>query len=345
MDTAPLQFFTITLEMLQKKKIFSFDIYLFNPGTEQHFIFLSANSPLTSSRLTQIKKYLENKHELRVEMKQQAKFLSCFEMKFEEVPSLFAPVKELQEAKSLRQKRLEQSSSMTTFHLRPEFRKAMVFNDFMPLIERVKNEIMAFSPTISSTVSLATTMAEKLFGHDNLINRITAVSYFLAQKIAGEDQQALSEIFLAGLFHHIGLTRLPIELLRQAHQKHNSIAQKQYRKHVVLAHHLLKKSQIEISDRCYTIIIEHHERSNSDGYPMGKPAAKLDILGQILGAVSQIFEFSNGDVTGEKIPLESTIRRITQQIHTPGLDLFFLEDVIKALAFLISDAQDNKSAA
>lgn len=92
--------------------------------------------------------------------------------------------------------------------------------------------------------------------------------------------------FLAGLVHDIGFLHIPADIV---HKRGDMPAAewKAIQSHVVIGHMLIKNMK-GASQRAATAVLEHHERCDGAGYPVGRMSEKLDLLGQVVGMADSI---------------------------------------------------------
>ncbi|MEK6626979.1 MAG: hypothetical protein AABY86_18585, partial [Bdellovibrionota bacterium] len=87
---------------------------------------------------------------------------------------------------------------------------------------------------------------------------------------------------------------------------------------------------------CYQIMLEHHERTDGSGFPNFKHEGQIEPLAQVLGAVSHIFEYHYGLVTGQKTPLQSIFTNLKNKTLTAGLEIEFGDKVEQNLIHLVN---------
>lgn len=338
----------ISVDMLPKEKnIFAFHLYVFNPMTQEYSPFLMANNPLTEGKEKFLKYILNKGGRIAVAKTQRNSFLQDANLVAEEVPGMLKPVQhELEKARAMYQQILKDKieKEVEPFEFSKECRIAVKTDNFDKLIERAHDEILTFSVKTSHTVSLAIYLTELLLTKDNLTNRIVAVSYFLAKTLDISSYEVLSDLIVAAYLHHVGNTQLDQSLSHAPTFKMYEDDLKRYKKHPGLAFHLLKKSGVELSPRCIRIILEHHERSDGSGYPSEKMIDHIEPASLILGAVSHVFEFSEGKITGQKQPLESVIKKIKNRTSTPGLDFTFDGRIYETLGKILEEQIKVKAA-
>lgn len=341
-------FFIIERENLKEKRIFPFQLYVFNPLHKKYSMFLNGNRPLTKELDTFLEFLLEKGGKLAVLKNQRRTFLSAQDIHESEIPSLKArALHELEKERIMNIKLKEMYDEKNgSFHFQSEFEIACETDNFEKIIEFSRVEILTFSVTQSPTVSLALQLTKTHLTKDNFINRIVAVSYLLAKAANILDPVALADIICGAYLSHIGYTQLPLTMMRTPVLSLSEKDKKLFEKHTILGNHLLKKGQLEISERCKKIILDHHERISGGGYPSMKYGDSIETLSLIVGSISHLFEFSSGKINGSKLAIKNIIINMKNKTFSPGLEIDFGEKVFSSLVTLINtDKIEEKKAA
>ncbi len=340
-------FFIIEREHLKNKKIFPFQVYVFNPIHKKYSMFLNGNRPLTKELEAFLDYLLDKGGKLAVLKKQRRTFLTAQEYHESEIPSLQA--RELHELEKERIMNVElkkiYDEKTGAFLFQKEFEKACESDNFEKIIEHARVEILTFSVTHSHTVSLALELSKRHLNKDNYVNRIVATSYLFSKMLNIHDQSALADIICGAYLSHIGYTQLPLTLVRTPTRSLFDKDKKLFEKHTILGNHLIKKSTLEISDRAKKIIVDHHERTTGNGYPSMKYGESIEPLSLIVGSIAHIFEFSSGKISGSKMPMKSIIVNIKNKSFIPGLEFDFGDMVYNSLVTLINTDKEDKKAA
>lgn len=332
------EYFHIELEHLKGETLFPFHLYVYNPTSKKYSPYIYANSPLDEEKIEFIKFIIDKKGSLAILSNQRKTFLRNFEYKEEDIPDLSGG-KELTEEEKIREtnkKTLQLEDEKRNFKFNEMFLYCLEKDNFMPLIKRAKREITCFSLRKSHTVSLASYLVEKLMDHDTLENRIVAVSYFFAKTFKIEHESDLSDLICAGFLHHIGLTQMEMSISKTSQKKLEYEEQRQFKKHPGLSHHLIRKSKVDLTDRCQLIITQHHERTDGNGFPSALHESGIDFLSLILGSISFLFEYSGGLINGNTQSIEATIRAMKNKNFTPGLEFGFGDKILVTLDSLVT---------
>lgn len=99
-------------------------------------------------------------------------------------------------------------------------------------------------------------------------------------------ENEIRNVFIAGLFHDIGLLHIDPAVLN----KKTELAQDEWRaiqSHVVVGYLIFKESDIS-NPEVARAILEHHESCDGTGYPKGRSKEQLSVLGQILALADSV---------------------------------------------------------
>lgn len=102
----------------------------------------------------------------------------------------------------------------------------------------------------------------------------------------GYDTETVYMAFLAGLVHDVGLMHINPAIL----SKRGEFSGPEWR--AIQSHVVVGKIVLEsipgIQPRMARAVLEHHERCDGSGYPIGKTDEQLDVLGQVVGMADSI---------------------------------------------------------
>lgn len=341
---AEIDFFLIDKTHLKGERTFPFQLYVMNPVHKRFTLFLNANRPM-SKELEAFLDYLLTKGGLLAVLRKQKKtFLKAQEFEEHEIPTL--KKRELHEIEKeqimyskLREIWVEKHGA---FNFLTEFEKAAKFDNFEKIIENARVEILTFSVNRNVTTSLAVELAKNFLTRDHFVNRIVATSFFMAKNLNILDEDSLSDIVVGSYLIHMANTQMSLSMSRKAQQAYFDSEKTFYQKHPLLAFHLIKRSQINVSERVKKIVNEHHERSDGRGFPMEKAGDAIEPLALLVGGVAHLFEFSTGKITGSKQSLRSVIFHIKNRSIMPGLEFDFGDTIYNAISTLIDTEKKDK---
>lgn len=106
-------------------------------------------------------------------------------------------------------------------------------------------------------------------------------------KQQGLSQKQIYELGVAGLLHDIGKTKVPISILN----KPDKLTNEEFaiiKKHSVFGYNMLQEHNDFNNEICMAVL-QHHEKLNGKGYPLGFPKEKITHYAKIL-AVSDIYD-------------------------------------------------------
>ena len=115
---------------------------------------------------------------------------------------------------------------------------------------------------------------------------VATISMILA-KNSGMNQQQVYEIGIAGLLHDIGKTQIPIEILN----KPARLTDEEFavmKQHPVFSYRMIQDNA-DFSQEIKLAVLQHHEKTNQQGYPMGCTAEQITPYARIL-AVADIYD-------------------------------------------------------
>ncbi|MDY3910228.1 MAG: HD-GYP domain-containing protein [Eubacterium sp.] len=159
----------------------------------------------------------------------------------------------------------------------PEFANTStkITNDLMKAID--DNEALAVD------ISTLKTSDEYTFKHSV---DVATMSMIIAKKL-GMSQKDVYNIGIAGLLHDMGKSKIPNEILN----KPARLSEEEFavmKQHSELGYSILKKKD-EFSDAISIAVLQHHEKMNGKGYPLGCTSDKIIPYAKIL-SVSDVYD-------------------------------------------------------
>lgn len=115
---------------------------------------------------------------------------------------------------------------------------------------------------------------------------VATMAMVIAKKHGLEDAM-IREIGIAGLLHDVGKSKIPNEVLNKpARLTDDEFAL--MKQHAAFGYHILKEKNA-FNDRILLGVLQHHEKLNGRGYPMGVPESKIHLYARII-AVADIYD-------------------------------------------------------
>lgn len=136
---------------------------------------------------------------------------------------------------------------------------------------------------IALDISALKTSDEYTFKHSVDVATIAMI----VAKQQGHSDQEIHEIGVTGLLHDIGKTKIPLEILN----KPGRLDDEEFaimKQHSVYGYHIVKERN-EFSPAVCLGVLQHHEKINGKGYPLGVDSSKISPYARIL-AVADIYD-------------------------------------------------------
>ncbi len=115
---------------------------------------------------------------------------------------------------------------------------------------------------------------------------VATIAMIVAKKYGMSNEQ-IHEIGIAGLLHDVGKSKIPIEVLN----KPGKLTDDEFalmKQHTLFGYEILKEKE-EISKAIKLGVLQHHEKINGKGYPLGICASRIHIYAKLL-SVSDIYD-------------------------------------------------------
>ncbi|SEO61503.1 HD-GYP domain-containing protein [Paenibacillus sp. OV219] len=138
----------------------------------------------------------------------------------------------------------------------------------------------------------------------------------------------LTALTLGATLLDIGKVKIPAEIIN----KPGKLTEEEFelvKKHTVLGYDILKKTE-GIGYRSALIALQHHEREDGGGYPLGLPSDKIDLFSKIV-AVADIFHAMSSERPYQKaLPFYEVVRQLREGYFgklDPRIVSVFLENI------------------
>jgi len=115
---------------------------------------------------------------------------------------------------------------------------------------------------------------------------VATMSMLIAKK-SGLSERDIQKIGMAGLLHDLGKSRIPNEVLNKA----GKLTEEEFaimKKHSLFGYQILKEKK-DIPQEVLLGVLQHHEKINGRGYPMGVSAEQISSYARIL-SVADIYD-------------------------------------------------------
>ncbi|WP_308636318.1 HD-GYP domain-containing protein [Paenibacillus silvisoli] len=138
----------------------------------------------------------------------------------------------------------------------------------------------------------------------------------------------LTALTLAATLHDVGKLKIPADILN----KPGKLTEAEFeivKKHTVYGYDILKKTE-GISQRAALVALQHHEREDGRGYPLGLKSDRIDLFSKIV-AVADIFHAMSSDRPYHKaLPFYEVVRQLREGYFgqlDPHIVSVFLENI------------------
>jgi len=160
------------------------------------------------------------------------------------------------------------------------------------------------------------------------------------------DNSELSILSLAATLHDVGKVKLPLEILNKP-GKLNEVEFQLIKKHTIFGYELLKGTT-GLSLRIARVALQHHEREDGNGYPLGLKKENIDLFSSIV-AVADIFHaMSSKRPYHEPLSFHEIVNQMTDGkfgVLNPQIISVFIENLMKRLVgkqVLLTDGREGE---
>jgi PAS domain S-box-containing protein/putative nucleotidyltransferase with HDIG domain len=163
--------------------------------------------------------------------------------------------------------------------------------------------------TLEETVNALSALVEMrdpyTAGHQN---RVAGIARAIAQEL-GLSEDAAQGIWVASLIHDIGKVRVPADILsRPAHL--SSAEFELIKEHPRTGYEILKK--IDFPWPIAEIVLQHHERINGSGYPLGLKGDEILFASRIIGVADVVEAMTYHRPYREALGLDAALDEIKE---------------------------------
>ena len=162
----------------------------------------------------------------------------------------------------------------------------------------------------------------------------------------GLDQQQLLQLTVAGLLHDVGKMLIPETILN----KPGKLTYQEFiimQKHTIYGYEILKET-IGVTHRQALVALQHHERMDGSGYPMGIKGDKIDLFSRIVAVADVFHAMTSRRVYQDQFPFYKVVSEIERSMFDsldPAISIVFIEKIMSALigsSILLSDGRAGK---
>ncbi len=172
------------------------------------------------------------------------------------------------------------------------------------ILDEIQSESRAL---ISEVWSLAEADADLTHG----VN-VATYGVMMALAFGKIEKGVLSEIALAGILHDTGVSRISPLVAQKPVSTRSSEDHKAYEGHVEAGIEISRAHESKLTDRVATMITQHHEKFNGQGYPHKLEGFKLDAIGQIVAIAEMLDTMASGQWDGVRRSYKQVLVELEQ---------------------------------
>ncbi|MGG0716808.1 HD-GYP domain-containing protein [Robertmurraya massiliosenegalensis] len=146
------------------------------------------------------------------------------------------------------------------------------------------------------------------------------------------NEQELEDLTLGATLYDIGKASVPSDILN----KTGKLTREEYEimsNHTVYGYNLLKNTD-HINENVALIALQHHEREDGNGYPIGIKGSQISYLAKIVAVADVFHAMSSPKIYHEALPFYGVIKQMEQDTFgrlDPKIVLTFLNKVMDSL--------------
>jgi len=200
-------------------------------------------------------------------------------------------------------------------------------------VERIILNIYPHNDYVSHALKHVHHFSKKLFSHSVHVGIISLIVDLGWQKRYNHgliDSAKLEHIFFGALLHDIGYLTMDKALWEDSRRKDKDFSQRLLRDHPSRGYELLKRdeSKHQFPPDILKIVLQHEEKEDNNGFPMGLSESQIDLNAKIVGLCNEFEHFISGESTDSQTPYKDFSR-------------YFLDDKIRydkdALSILLEE--------
>lgn len=200
----------------------------------------------------------------------------------------------------------------------------------IPLLD-IRTEVIPVVQQVSTNPDVFQ-MFDAIQGMDDYIHQHSIGVGILATLIGrwmnmGESDLAI--LSLAATLHDVGNLKIPTEILN----KPGKLTEAEFavvKKHTIYGYEMLKETT-GVSSRIALVALQHHERNDGQGYPLGLKENKLDLFSKIVAVADVFHAMSSNRPYHAPIPFHIIVDQMRRESFgalDPHIVSLFLENIV-----------------
>ncbi|RKP46292.1 HD-GYP domain-containing protein [Cohnella endophytica] len=161
----------------------------------------------------------------------------------------------------------------------------------------------------------------------------------------GLDHQEILQLTTAALLHDVGKMLIPLEILNKP-GKLNEQEYEVMKNHTVLGYELIKET-VGANHRQAIVALQHHERMDGSGYPLGIDKDKLDLFSRIVSVADVFHAMTSMRVYRDPSPFNEVLFQMEKDTFgalDPVITRIFIEKIMNSLigrSVLLTDGSEG----
>lgn len=145
---------------------------------------------------------------------------------------------------------------------------------------------------------------------------VASLTVMLTVGLGFHDHRTLIEVGLAALLHDVGLTQLPMSVIGDAHRfrELGTVSRALLKLHPQGSVDLLRSRGIQVSKLMESMISQHHEEFNGQGYPLGLVGSAVHPLAQVLFVADELDSLLAETEPG--LPIDERVRGLFSRFQS-----------------------------
>ncbi|MFG6327954.1 MAG: HD-GYP domain-containing protein [Lachnospiraceae bacterium] len=172
---------------------------------------------------------------------------------------------------------------------------------------------------------------------------VATMSMIIAKNM-GYSQDDIYSIGVAGLLHDIGKSKVPLEILNKP-AKLNDEEFKVMKNHTVFGYEIIKEKE-NFSQAIALAVLQHHEKMNGRGYPLGVKADKITDFAKILSVVdvydALVTERPYKKALSQRTAIEM-IMSMTEELDIKAMKVFFKTVILYPVDTIVELSNGEKA--
>lgn len=203
----------------------------------------------------------------------------------------------------------------------------------LPLADLQKNVIPIISeitdgPQLTNLFVSLQAKDDYTYRHNIAVGSISS----LIGRWLGLDEKMVLQLSTAGLLHDVGKMRIPEFILNKPGKLTNEEFELM-KKHTVFGYEIIKNT-VGTNYRQAVVALQHHERIDGSGYPLGITGDKMDLFSRIVAVADVFHAMTSKRVYRDPSPFYKVLEQMSNDIFgalDPQVTHLFIQKIMESL--------------